>query len=234
MGDAGEGLIDADRGFRSGWKSSSASARRMRHQDVRDPEQVHALESLRLARTELERQLGATTHERRRAQIAQAIEEVDRRDDGGAAPDSVRDPSVSRRHQTPFPSFARSLGYLDWASQPNPFRSFREAPEVALHPRPDASAETTAIGDLLRYALGLSAWKQDPLVALVAARQSVERQSPSDRSLRRRRSAVGPDRLAPACITTRRIGTRSSSGARSTRARGRRCGALGVDDGSSR
>jgi len=34
---------------------------------------------LRLARTELERQLVATTHERRRAQIKQAIEEVDRR-----------------------------------------------------------------------------------------------------------------------------------------------------------
>jgi SagB-type dehydrogenase family enzyme len=61
-----------------------------------------------------------------------------------------------------FHRFAPSLGYLDWASQPNPFRSFREAREVALHPRPDASAETTAIGNLLRYALGLSAWKQDP------------------------------------------------------------------------
>jgi len=47
--------------------------------EVRDPERVRALESLRLARTELERQLAATTHERRRAQIAQAIEEIDRR-----------------------------------------------------------------------------------------------------------------------------------------------------------
>jgi hypothetical protein len=37
------------------------------------------LESLRLARTELERQLEATTHERRRAQLQQAIEEVTRR-----------------------------------------------------------------------------------------------------------------------------------------------------------
>jgi len=40
---------------------------------------VHALESLRLARTELDRQLVATTHERRRAQLNQAIAEVDRR-----------------------------------------------------------------------------------------------------------------------------------------------------------
>jgi hypothetical protein len=40
---------------------------------------VHALESLRLARTELDRQLVATANERRRAQIAQAIEEINRR-----------------------------------------------------------------------------------------------------------------------------------------------------------
>lgn len=46
---------------------------------VRDPARVQALESLRLARTELERQLEVTIHERRRTQIAQAIEEIDRR-----------------------------------------------------------------------------------------------------------------------------------------------------------
>jgi len=38
-----------------------------------------ALESLRLARTELGRQLTATSNERRRTQIAKAIEEIDRR-----------------------------------------------------------------------------------------------------------------------------------------------------------
>ncbi len=46
---------------------------------VRDPERLRALESLRLARTELTRQFTATTHERRRAQLADAIKEVDRR-----------------------------------------------------------------------------------------------------------------------------------------------------------
>jgi len=46
---------------------------------VRDPEKVRALESLRLARTELERQRGATSNERRRDHIAQAIAEIDRR-----------------------------------------------------------------------------------------------------------------------------------------------------------
>jgi SagB-type dehydrogenase family enzyme len=57
-----------------------------------------------------------------------------------------------------FDRFARSLGYLDWASQPNPFRSFDGADAVPLSPRPGAPA--TAVGDVLRYSLGLSAWKQ--------------------------------------------------------------------------
>ena len=50
-----------------------------RTKDRGNPEQARAIESLRLARTELEGQLGATTHERRRAQIQQALAEVDRR-----------------------------------------------------------------------------------------------------------------------------------------------------------
>jgi SagB-type dehydrogenase family enzyme len=87
-----------------------------------------------------------------------------------------------------FHRFARSLGYLDWASQPNPFRSFAGAPAVPLHPRPDTNpqpglrepqaalssskgaildpqsavrlSQSATIGDVLRHALGLSAWKQ--------------------------------------------------------------------------
>ena len=47
--------------------------------DVRDPERMRTLESLRLARTELERQLASTTHERRRDSIGQAMAELDRR-----------------------------------------------------------------------------------------------------------------------------------------------------------
>ena len=60
-----------------------------------------------------------------------------------------------------FHGFARSLGYLDWDSQPSPFRSFHDARTIALHPRPDAAVATTAAGTVLRYALGLSAWKRD-------------------------------------------------------------------------
>jgi SagB-type dehydrogenase family enzyme len=61
-----------------------------------------------------------------------------------------------------FNRFARSTGYLDWASQPAPFRSFTGAHEIPLGPRPDVTADGAAvlIGALLRYSLGLSAWKQ--------------------------------------------------------------------------
>jgi SagB-type dehydrogenase family enzyme len=81
-----------------------------------------------------------------------------------------------------FHRFARSLGYLDWATQPRPFRSFVGSPSYSLYPAPDAPVDgytpvavdydhlfeqarppalitAGAVGDLLRHALGLSAWK---------------------------------------------------------------------------
>ncbi len=83
-----------------------------------------------------------------------------------------------------FHRFAASLGYLDWASQPNPFRSFG-APAIPLPRGPDGVAgvppvspsgvtydrlfqpavdpapiSASGIGDVLRHALGLSAWKR--------------------------------------------------------------------------
>jgi hypothetical protein len=79
MGDAGEGLIDADARIQERMEELERERSTRGTKSAGDPEQVRALESLRLARTELGRQLEATTHERRRAQIAQAIEEVDRR-----------------------------------------------------------------------------------------------------------------------------------------------------------
>jgi SagB-type dehydrogenase family enzyme len=82
-----------------------------------------------------------------------------------------------------FNRFARSLGYLDWASQPRPFRGFTDAPVFPLYPTPGVAAHgyapgratfdqawqletaaqpvsAAAIGDMLRHALGLSAWKR--------------------------------------------------------------------------
>jgi SagB-type dehydrogenase family enzyme len=81
-----------------------------------------------------------------------------------------------------FNRFARSLGYLDWASQPRPFRSFVGSHSYSLFPALDTQADgyapvavdydqlfadavprvpisSGAVGDLLRHSLGLSAWK---------------------------------------------------------------------------
>ena len=79
MGDSGEGLIDAEARIQERTEEMERARVHRQPKTVRDPERVHALESLRLARTELERQLAATAHQRRRAHILQAIEEVDRR-----------------------------------------------------------------------------------------------------------------------------------------------------------
>ncbi len=79
MGDAGEGLIDADSKIQERMEELERERSRKGTKPARDPEKVRALESIRLARTELERQLEVTTHERRRVQIQQALEELDRR-----------------------------------------------------------------------------------------------------------------------------------------------------------
>jgi hypothetical protein len=79
MGDAGEGLIDAEARIQERMEELEHERVRTNTKVVKDPEKVRTLEGLRLARTELQRQHEASAHERRRAQIAQAIEEVDRR-----------------------------------------------------------------------------------------------------------------------------------------------------------
>jgi hypothetical protein len=80
MGDAGEGLIDAEARIQERMEELERErANKQQPRTVKDPEHVRALESLRLARTELDRQLASTTHERRRAQLADAIKEVERR-----------------------------------------------------------------------------------------------------------------------------------------------------------
>ena len=79
MGDAGEGLVDADARIQERMEELERSRARAGQPTVRNPELLQAIESLRLARIELERQLMATTHERRRSQIQQAIAEIDRR-----------------------------------------------------------------------------------------------------------------------------------------------------------
>jgi hypothetical protein len=79
MGDAGEGLIDADARIQERMEELERERKQQLSKAVRNPEQLQALESLRLARTELERQLESTANERRRAQIGEAIQEIARR-----------------------------------------------------------------------------------------------------------------------------------------------------------
>jgi hypothetical protein len=79
MGDAGEGLIDQDSRIQERMEELERERAKSQIREVRDPEAVRMLESLRLARTELERQLATTTHERRKDSIAQAMKELDRR-----------------------------------------------------------------------------------------------------------------------------------------------------------
>ena len=75
-----------------------------------------------------------------------------------------------------FNRFARSVGYLDWATQPDPFRRYAGAPVIPLH-RDSVAGERSyaslyqrdgaacpiddrSIAEFLRCSMGLSAWKQ--------------------------------------------------------------------------
>jgi SagB-type dehydrogenase family enzyme len=77
-----------------------------------------------------------------------------------------------------FNRFARSLGYLDWATQPDPFRRYAGAPVVTLsrdrdgvarerryvslygRDVPASSVADGSVAEFLRCSMGLSAWKQ--------------------------------------------------------------------------
>ena len=80
MGDAGEGLIDADARIQERMDELEQERRASRQGALQgDPEKTRQLESHRLARTELQRQLEATSHQARKQQLAQAIAELDKR-----------------------------------------------------------------------------------------------------------------------------------------------------------
>ena len=78
MGDAGEGLIDADSRIQERMEELERARRERREPAPKDPASARALESLRLAKADLERQLASTSHERRRAMLSTAIAELDR------------------------------------------------------------------------------------------------------------------------------------------------------------
>jgi hypothetical protein len=80
MGDSGEGLVDADARIQEQIEEREAERRRRTAGlPAIDPERVRQIESLRLARAELERQSVATTHPVRKQQITAAIAEIDKR-----------------------------------------------------------------------------------------------------------------------------------------------------------
>ena len=79
MGDSGEGLIDTAGRIQERMEELERERAQKRGREVRDPELLRALESLRLARTDLERHLDTTTNSARKEQLMQALEEIDRR-----------------------------------------------------------------------------------------------------------------------------------------------------------
>jgi hypothetical protein len=80
MGDAGEGLVDAESRLAERMEEREQERRKARQAAAAgDPERMRQIESARLARTELERQLETTVHAARKTQLGQAIAELDRR-----------------------------------------------------------------------------------------------------------------------------------------------------------
>ena len=87
MGDAGEGLIDADARIQERMEELERERKVTRggtkHED---PELVRRLEGLRLARLAQEGMLQAATNERHRALLTQSIEDIDRQIAAARAP----------------------------------------------------------------------------------------------------------------------------------------------------
>ena len=78
MGDSGEGLVDAEAKIQERMEELQNSRKQARRPKVRNPERVRKIESLKLARTDLNRQLEAATHPTRKVQLSNTISEIDR------------------------------------------------------------------------------------------------------------------------------------------------------------
>jgi hypothetical protein len=80
MGDSGEGLVDAEARIQEQIEEREAERRRRGGGGPKiDPEKVRELESLRLAKSNLEQQAETTEHPVRKQQIKLAIAEIDKR-----------------------------------------------------------------------------------------------------------------------------------------------------------
>jgi hypothetical protein len=80
MSDSGEGLVDASSRLAERMDELEEERRQARNGAKRaDPARARAMESLRLAKADLGRQLASVPHEARRKQLALALAEVERR-----------------------------------------------------------------------------------------------------------------------------------------------------------
>jgi hypothetical protein len=80
MGDAGEGLVDAESRLAERMEEREEEKKRARQAGKStDPERARQVESLKLARVEMQRQLELTTHQARKQQLTQALAEIDKR-----------------------------------------------------------------------------------------------------------------------------------------------------------
>jgi hypothetical protein len=79
MGDGAEGLVDAQSRIQDRLDELEQARMFSRRRVVRDPDLEQKLQSLRLARTDLQRQADNGASPRRREQLMNAIAEIDRR-----------------------------------------------------------------------------------------------------------------------------------------------------------
>jgi hypothetical protein len=78
MGDSGEGLVDAEARIQERMEDLQNAREQARRKPVANVEQVRKVESLKLARKEMSRQMEAIRHSARKNQLAAAIEDIDR------------------------------------------------------------------------------------------------------------------------------------------------------------
>ena len=79
MGDAGEGWVDAESRIQERMEELERERIQKGGRVVVNPELQRAFESLKMARADIERQLNATKHAARKAQLTQALEDINRR-----------------------------------------------------------------------------------------------------------------------------------------------------------
>jgi hypothetical protein len=80
MGDAGEGLVDAESRLAERMEEREQERRQARVGAPKvDPERVRQVESLRLATSAAERQLEVATHDVRKHQLRQSVADIEKR-----------------------------------------------------------------------------------------------------------------------------------------------------------